>query len=105
VSKSFRVWRRERARERAGAVVVSLLYWGFRRAAQFGVLLCTSEDAKELEILVLRHQLAVLRRQVARPALRPAARAWLAGLTPHQSLAPFGIDRSPRKRRCASYGA
>ena len=43
------------------------------------VLLCfRSSDFKELEIVVLRHELAVLRRQVSRPALLPADRAFLA---------------------------
>jgi len=43
------------------------------------VLLCfRSSDCKELEIVVLRHELAVLRRQVSRPALRPADRVFLA---------------------------
>ena len=37
-------------------------------------------DAKEVEIAVLRHQLAVLRRQVARPRYTPADRIVLAGL-------------------------
>ena len=40
-----------------------------------------SEFAKDLELLVLRHQLAVLRRQQPRPCLRVADRALLAGLT------------------------
>src|ERR1039458_4334564 len=43
------------------------------------VLLCfRSSEFKELEIVVLRHELAVLRRQVSRPVLRPADRAFLA---------------------------
>lgn len=40
-----------------------------------------SEHAKDVEIAVLRHQLAVLRRQVRRPAFRPADRASLAALS------------------------
>lgn len=43
------------------------------------VLLCfRSQDFKELEIVVLRHELAVLRRQVSRPAPGPADRTFLA---------------------------
>jgi hypothetical protein len=37
-------------------------------------------DAKDVEITVLRHQLAVLRRQVARPRFTPADRMLLAAL-------------------------
>src|SRR5260370_37928862 len=39
-----------------------------------------SEFAKHIELLVLRHQLVVLGRQMGRPSLRPADRAFLAAL-------------------------
>src|SRR5215212_6775128 len=40
----------------------------------------SSEFAKDVELLVLRHQLVVLGRQQRRPSLRPADRALLAAL-------------------------
>jgi putative transposase len=41
------------------------------------VLRMRSQREKEIEILVLRHQLHVIERQVARPQLCPADRALL----------------------------
>jgi putative transposase len=52
-----------------------------RRLLELVVLRLRSERSKELEILVLRHQLHVLQRQVARPRLRPADRVLLAALS------------------------
>jgi transposase len=45
------------------------------------VLRLRSERSKELEILVLRHQLHVVQRQAARPRLRTADRVLLAALS------------------------
>jgi putative transposase len=53
----------------------SLFYLIVRYLAAGLVLLARGNDAKEIEILVLRHEVAVLRRQIARPLLQPADRA------------------------------
>jgi hypothetical protein len=59
-------------------VAVSLFYWSLRRLLELLVLWRRSEREKEIEILLLRHQLRVLERQVARPQLTQADRALLA---------------------------
>jgi putative transposase len=59
-------------------VLLSLVYLALRFVLQLSLLSFRSEEFKELEIVVLRHQLAVVRRQVARPHVRPADRVFLA---------------------------
>jgi putative transposase len=62
-------------------MVWSLLYDLTRNTLGVMLLRVRSDLAKDIEILVLRHQLAVLRRQVNRPALQPADRMLLAALS------------------------
>src|SRR5262245_39043917 len=60
------------------AVLVSVVYVALQRILQLVSLLFRSADSKEFEIVVLRHELAILRRQVHRPTFRPADRWFLA---------------------------
>jgi putative transposase len=62
-------------------VLTKLAYLALCRSVQLLVLLARGDAAKDLEILVLRHQLTVLRRQVSRPRLEPTDRALLAAIS------------------------
>ena len=64
-------------------MVLSFLYLAFR--ALLGALVRSRRGlhVKDIELLVLRHELELLRRQVARPKLSPADRALLAAAACH----------------------
>src|SRR6266496_4628380 len=62
-------------------MALSFVYSSLRRLLELMVLRRRSEREKEIEILLLRHQLRVLERQVARPTLTPADRVLLAAFS------------------------
>jgi putative transposase len=59
-------------------MLASLLYLVLRRLLTLVAPNHRSDDAAQIEILVLRHQLGILRRQVKRPIYRRCDRALLA---------------------------
>ena len=78
-----------------------LAYLALCRSIQLLVLLGRGDAAKDLELLVLRHQLAVLHRQTPCPRLEPADRALLAAVS-RVLPAPAGRASSCSQRRCCA---
>jgi putative transposase len=79
------------------AVTLSFLYRAFCRLLQLIGLTCRGDTYLAIEVVMLRHEVAVLRRQVHRPALEPADRAFLAGLArllPRHRLGRFFVQPS-----------
>jgi putative transposase len=75
-------------------MTLSFLYRAFCRVLQLVRLIGRSNTNLTIEVVMLRHEVAVLRRQVHRPALEPADRAVLAGLAhllPRRSLGRFFV--------------
>jgi hypothetical protein len=62
-------------------VIISMLYKVARRLLSVPGVLLRRDTSKDAELLVLRHENAVLRRQIAGPVrYEPADRFWLAAL-------------------------
>jgi putative transposase len=59
----------------------SILYWLVRWMLGLSAMLVRRDLSKDAELLVLRQENAVLRRQVARVHYRPVDRVWLAALS------------------------
>ncbi len=62
-------------------MALTFLYVAFVRMLQILRLRRSERDDLAIEIVMLRHEVAVLRRQVSRPLLKPSDRALLAGLS------------------------
>jgi hypothetical protein len=88
----------------AHLMLPKLAYLTLCRSIQLLALLGHGDTSKDLEILVLRHQLSVLRRQVLRPRLEPADRALLAAVS---RVLPRAVGRaasSSPTRCCVGIG-
>jgi putative transposase len=68
-------------RDGAQSGLWALVYLGLGRLLGLVVSVCRSDGANEVELVALRHEVAVLRRQVKRPTYRPADRALWAALS------------------------
>jgi hypothetical protein len=71
----------------------SFAYFAVRNLFTLVWLLARSRRSKELEILVLRHELAMLRRQARQPKLTRADGALLAALSPWGAQTRSSLQR------------
>ena len=78
----------------AGRVLLKIVYLLVRRVLGLFVLVFRKDLAKDAELLVLRHENAVLRRHAGRIRYEPADRVWFAALA---RLIPRGAG--PRSSR------
>ena len=81
-----------------------LAYLTLCRSIQLLVLLARGDATKDREILVLGHQLKVLRRQTPRPKLEPADRALLAAVSRVLPRSRWSCLPVRPRRCCAGIG-
>ena len=81
-------------RRQASSQLWAFAYLALRRLLELVVLAIRANASKEIELLVLRHEVAVLRRQIKRPVFEPADRALLAALSrllPRRNWSAFSV--------------
>jgi hypothetical protein len=82
-------------------VAVKLIYQMFAKLLSWIALHTRSDTANEIEIIVLRHQLAVLQRRTPRPQISWSDRAVIAALARlrTQATGMLAVDTSPPSNR------
>jgi putative transposase len=88
-------------------VLLSICYVAVRSVLELIVLRFRSREFRDLEIVVLHHELAVLRRQIGRPSLTTADRVFLAAasrLLPRPIWASFIVKPASPARLASSVG-
>jgi hypothetical protein len=88
-----------------GLVFLSLCYVVLRRVLPLAALRLRSNDLKELEIVVLRHEVAILRRRTRRPVMTWTDRLFLAAASRLLPRARWRPSSSHRRRCFAGIGA
>ena len=82
-------------------MTLRLIYQMFSKLLGWIVLHTRSDTTKDIEILVLRHQLAVLRRRTPRPRMSWTDRALLAALT----RSPVWVPRTVSQPLISAFAA
>jgi len=76
-------------------MTLRLLYLLFRQVLRWLALLSRSAAARDAELLMLRHEVAVLRRQVVRPRVDPRVDGTPQATDQLRVSAPYGIQMGP----------
>ena len=76
-------------------MALMLIYRMFTKLLSWLVLCARSDTSKDVEILLLRHQLAVLQRRTPRPRLRWIDRAIITCTVPKLDATPHDLQVHP----------